>query len=125
MTNAETNRVQRCEISPSLFHRRLAQTKTLHPPIARESFGEPLMARTFTGLLFLALPLASFGCSSSSPMRFQFTPGGPPVTVRVDEGGVESGDQTKVFELKSNDTEKRLEIMIGGRKIYGKMDVFG
>lgn len=83
------------------------------------------MARTLTGLLFLTLALALFGCGSSSPMRFQFNPQGQPLTVKVDEGGVQSGDQTRVFELKSNDSEKRLEIVMGGKKFYGRMDVFG
>ena len=84
------------------------------------------MARALTGVLFLALVFTCFGCGSSSPMRFQFfMPGGQPGTVRVDEGGVTSGDTSKIFELKSNDSEKTLEIVMGGKKIYGKMDVFG
>lgn len=29
-----------------------------------------------------------------------------------------------MFELKSNDSEKRLELVMGGKKFYGKMDVF-
>jgi hypothetical protein len=84
------------------------------------------MARALTGVLFLALVFTCFGCGSSSPMRFQFfMPGGQPGTIRIDEGGVSSGDSSKVFELKSNDSTKTLEIVIGGKKIYGKMDVFG
>ena len=84
------------------------------------------MARALTGVLFLALVFTCFGCGSSSPMRFQFfMPGGQPGTIKIDEGGTTSGDASKVFELKSNDSEKTMEIVIGGKKIYGKMDVFG
>lgn len=82
------------------------------------------MARMLTGMLFVALAFGLCGCGSSSPMRFQFNPQGQPLTVKVDEGGVQSGDQTRVFELKSNDSEKRLELVMGGKKFYGKMDVF-
>ncbi len=84
------------------------------------------MSRMLTGMLLVALAFGLFGCGSSSPMRFQFfMPGGQPGTLRIDEGGVVSGDSSKVFELKSNDAQKTIEFVIGGKKIYGKMDVFG
>lgn len=96
--------------------------KPAYPPIARDFFGDPLMSRMLTGVLFLALSLALFGCGSSGPMRFQFSAGGQPLAVKSDEAG--TGDQTKVFELRSNDTDKEFEFTLGGKKIFAKMDVY-
>lgn len=82
------------------------------------------MARILTGVLLVALSFAVVGCGSSKPMRFQFQVPNGSAQIKIDEGSVHSGDTTKVYTLKSNDTEKKIELTWNGRKIYGVMDVY-
>lgn len=82
------------------------------------------MARILTGVLLVALSFAVVGCGSSKPMRFQFQVPNGSAQIKIDEGSVHSGDTTKVYTLKSNDTEKKIELTWNGKKIYGVMDVY-
>jgi hypothetical protein len=82
------------------------------------------MARILTGVLLVALSLFAVGCTSSKPMRFQFKVPSGNATIKIDEGGTQSGDTSKVYTLKSNDLEKTIELEWQGKKVYGKMDVY-
>jgi hypothetical protein len=82
------------------------------------------MARILTGVLLVALSFAVIGCGSSQPMRFKFDVPSGSGQIKIDQGGTESGDTSKIYTLKSNDTEKKIELTWSGKTIYGKMDVF-
>ncbi len=82
------------------------------------------MARKFAAVLALAIALFCVGCSSSKPMRFQFKVPSGQATLKIDEGGTQTGDTSKVFTLKSNDAEKKLTLTWNGKTIYGRMDVY-
>ncbi|MCC6464449.1 MAG: hypothetical protein IT463_03805 [Planctomycetes bacterium] len=82
------------------------------------------MARMIPGVLLAVLSLVVVGCGSSKPMRFQFKVPSGNAQIKIDEGSVYSGDTSKVYELKSNDAEKRVTITWNGKTVYGKMDVF-
>ncbi|MBK9975766.1 MAG: hypothetical protein IPP14_13425 [Planctomycetes bacterium] len=57
-------------------------------------------------------------------MRFQFKVPSGQATLKIDEGGTQTGDTSKVFTLKSNDAEKKLTLTWNGKTIYGRMDVY-
>lgn len=82
------------------------------------------MARILTGVLLVALTFAVVGCGSSKPMRFQFKVPSGTAQIKIDEGSNYSGDTSKVYTLKSNDSEKTIELTWNGKTVYGKMDVF-
>ncbi len=83
------------------------------------------MVRILTGVLALSLMLVIVGCSSSKPMRFRFEPtDSSKVQIDIDEGSNYRGDGSTVFELKSNDADKKIKLVWGGKTIYAKMDVF-
>jgi hypothetical protein len=84
----------------------------------------PRIGGVLTGVLFVALCLALTGCGSSKPMRFQFKVPSGSAQVKIDEGSTHTGDTSKVYTLKSNDSEKKIELNWGGKTVYGKMDVF-
>lgn len=82
------------------------------------------MARIMTGVLLVALSLIAVGCSGSKPMRFKFDVPSGAAQIEIDEGSRQTGDTTKVFTVKSNDTEKKLKLTWNGKTIYGRMDVY-
>ncbi|MBZ0135042.1 MAG: hypothetical protein K8I27_01560 [Planctomycetes bacterium] len=77
-----------------------------------------------TGVLFVALSLIIVGCGSSKPMRFQFKVPSGQAQIEIDEGSVYRGNTGEVYTLKSNDSEKKIELTWNGKTVYGKMDVY-
>jgi hypothetical protein len=82
------------------------------------------MTRILTGVLLFALTMVVVGCGSSKPMRFQFKVPTGNAQIEINEGSRHSGDANTVYTLRSNDSEKTIELTWQGKTIYGKMDVY-
>jgi hypothetical protein len=82
------------------------------------------MARKFTGMLLVLVALAAVGCSSSQPMLFKFNVPTGSAALEIDEGDVVSGNTSTVYSLSTNDVQKKLKMTVGGKTVYGRMDVF-
>lgn len=82
------------------------------------------MARKFAGMLLVLVALAAVGCSSSQPMRFKFNVPSGSAALEIDEGDVVSGNTSTVYSLSTNDVQKKLKMTVGGKTVYGRMDVF-
>jgi hypothetical protein len=82
------------------------------------------MARKFVGMLLVLVALAAVGCSSSQPMRFKFNVPSGSAALEIDEGDVVSGNTSTVYSLSTNDVQKKLKMTVGGKTVYGRMDVF-
>lgn len=82
------------------------------------------MARKFAGALLVLAALTAIGCSSSQPMRFRFAVPSGQAQLEIDEGDVHSGSTGQVYELSTNNVQKKIKMTVGGKTVYGRMDVF-
>lgn len=82
------------------------------------------MARFVAGALAVLLALTLVGCGSSQAMRFQFSVPSGQATINIDDGDEQSGNTGQVFELSTDNMDKKLKLTWNGKTVYGRMDVF-